>query len=353
MQCECKAKCEKKEPIRVAITGAAGQIGYAIQFRIANGEMFGCDQPVIIQMLEYNAPGPLGAAEGVKMELIDCGYPLLEDVTVSGDPMEAFKDADYVVMIGGIPRKDGMTRADLLSVNGGLFKTQGEAIDKVAKKTVKVFVVANPANTNCLICSEHAKSIPRENFMAMTALDHNRILGQISQKLGISTRYIHNTYILGNHSSSMVPVTENGYIECPCTGEHVSIRDALKKKCEMTDAQVDEYLVEFEKIVKERGAAIIKARGASSAGSAAKSAIDSVRRWHLGTKEGEIFSASILSCTTDNAYGVEPGVCFSFPVTIKDGKVSVVKFEHSEATKKGIEATKAELFNERKMAGLE
>lgn len=317
-----------KEPARVTVTGAAGQIGYSLLFRIASGDMLGKDQPVILQLLEITPA--LKALNGVVMELRDCAFPLLHDIVVTDDPMVAFKDADYALLVGAMPRKAGMERGDLLSANGGIFKPQGEAINAVAKRDIKVVVVGNPANTNALIAQQNAPDIDPKQFTALVRLDHNRAISQLAEKTGGAVKDIKNVTIWGNHSSTQYPdlsqATVNG-------------QPALD--------QVDRtwYETEYIPTVAKRGAAIIEARGASSAASAAGAAIDHIRDWALGTPEGEWTSMAIPS---DGSYGVPEGLIYGFPVRVKDGKYEIVQdLDISDFSRARMDATAKELQEER------
>jgi len=317
-----------KNPVRVAVTGAAGQIGYSLLFRIASGAMLGDDQPVILQLLEVTPA--LKALNGVVMELQDGAYPLLAGVVTSDDPMVAFKDADYALLVGAMPRKAGMERGDLLSANGGIFKPQGEALSEVASPDVKVLVVGNPANTNALIAQQNAPKLKPEQFTAMVRLDHNRALSQLSAKTGKPVSGIRRMTIWGNHSSTQYP-------------------DLSQTTVDGTPALdlVDQawYEGDFIPTVAKRGAAIIEARGASSAASAASAAIDHMRNWALGTAEGDWVSMGIPS---DGSYGVPEGLIYGFPVTVKDGVYSIVQgLPVSDFSRRMMDATAKELTEER------
>lgn len=317
-----------KQPVRVAVTGAAGQIGYSLLFRIAAGDMLGKDQPVILQLLEITPA--LKALQGVVMELRDCAFPLLADIVTSDDPKVAFKDADYVLLVGAMPRKAGMERGDLLGANGGIFKPQGEALNEVASRDVKVLVVGNPANTNALIAQQNAPDLDPKCFTAMVRLDHNRAISQLAEKTGAAVSDIKNVTIWGNHSSTQYPdlsqATVNG-----------------KPALEQVDR--DWYEKEYIPTVAKRGAAIIEARGASSAASAASAAIDHMRDWALGTPEGEWVSMGIPS---DGSYGVPEGLIYGFPVKCKDGKYEIVQgLDVSDFSRSKMDATAQELSEER------
>ena len=317
-----------KNPVRVAVTGAAGQIGYSLLFRIASGAMLGDDQPVILQLLEVTPA--LKALQGVVMELQDGAYPLLAGVVTSDDPMIAFADADYALLVGAMPRKAGMERGDLLSANGGIFKPQGEALSEVANQGVKVLVVGNPANTNALIAQQNAPKLDRGQFTAMVRLDHNRALSQLSAKTSKPVSAIRKLTIWGNHSSTQYPDLSQTTVDGT---------PALS----LVDQQW--YESEFIPTVAKRGAAIIEARGASSAASAASAAIDHMRNWALGTPEGDWVSMGIPS---DGSYGVPEGLIYGFPVTCQGGQYSIVQgLEVSDFSRSRMDATAQELTEER------
>src|SRR6188472_2351487 len=292
-------------PVRVAVTGAAGQIGYSILFRIASGSMLGPDTPVALQLLEITPA--LGALEGVRMELDDFAFPLLSEVVCTDDADTAFGDVDIAILVGSMPRKAGMERADLLSANGGIFKPQGEALSRSAKRDVKVLVVGNPANTNSLIAMSNAADLDPGRFTAMTRLDHNRAVSQIATKLDADISDVRRMTIWGNHSTTQYP----DLFHCEVGG-----RNAY-------EAVGDHDWVDqtFIPTVAKRGAAIIDARGASSAASAANAAVDHVRSWSLGTADGDWVSMAIVS---DGSYDVPEGIISSFPVTCRDGEYSIV-----------------------------
>ncbi|ADW21334.1 MULTISPECIES: malate dehydrogenase [Thermus] len=316
-----------KSPVRVAVTGAAGQIGYSLLFRIAAGEMLGKDQPVILQLLEI--PQALRALEGVIMELEDCAFPLLAGIVATDDPRVAFKDADYALLVGAAPRKAGMERRDLLEMNGKIFTEQGRALAEVAKRDVKVLVVGNPANTNALIAYKNAEGLDPKNFTAMTRLDHNRAKAQLSKKTGVPVDRIRRIAVWGNHSSTMFP----DLFHAEADG---------KPALELVD--MEWYEKEFIPTVAQRGAAIIQARGASSAASAANAAIEHIRDWALGTPEGDWVSMAIPS---DGSYGVPEGIVYSFPVTARGGKYEIVQgLEINEFARKRMEITAKELLDE-------
>jgi malate dehydrogenase len=296
-----------KKPVRVAVTGAAGQIGYALLFRIASGEMLGKDQPVILQLLEIPDEKAQKALKGVMMELEDCAFPLLAGMEAHSDPMTAFKDTDYALLVGSRPRGPGMERAELLSINGKIFIAQGQALDKVASRNVKVLVVGNPANTNAYIAMKSAPSLPRENFTAMLRLDHNRALSQVAAKSGCKVGEIEKMTVWGNHSPSMYA----DYRFATCNGKPV--KDLINDPAWNADV--------FLPTVGKRGAAIIEARGLSSAASAANAAIDHMRDWALGTN-GKWVTMGVPS---NGDYGIPKDIMFGFPVTTANGKYEVVK----------------------------
>ena len=317
-----------KDPMRIAVTGAAGQIGYALLFRIAAGDMLGKDQPIKLQLLEI--PDAMGAVEGVMMELDDAAFPLLHGVEASDDPMAAFKDADVAMLVGSRPRGPGMERKDLIQANGPIFTKQGEALNRVASRDVKVLVVGNPANTNALIAQRNAPDLPAENFTAMTRLDHNRAKAQLAKKTGHLPADVTHMTIWGNHSSTQVPDIAHARV----AGEDAT---AL-----VEGAWVEET---FIPTVQQRGAAIIQARGASSAASAASAAVDHVRDWVLGTPEGDWVSMAVPS---QGAYGVEEGLIYSVPVTCEGGRYQVVEgLEINADVRARIEASERELQEER------
>ena len=316
-------------PVRITVTGAAGQIGYGILFRIASGQMLGPDTPVILQLLEV-APA-LGALNGVKMELDDCAYSPLVDVITTDDANIAFGDTDIALLIGAMPRKDGMERADLLTANGGIFKPQGIAIAKNAKKNVKVLVVGNPANTNALIAMSNAAGIDPKQFTAMTRLDHNRAVAQLAQRLGKPVTAIKKMTIWGNHSASQYPDLYNCEVDGKNAASLVNDEAWLRET--------------FIPTVAKRGAAIIKARGLSSAASAGTAAMDHVRNWVQGTPAGDWVSMSVPS---DGSYGVPAGLISSFPCKCANGEYSIVQgLPINDFSRKMIDASVAELIDER------
>ena len=317
-----------KSPVRVAITGGAGQIGYALLFRIASGAMLGADQPVILQILEITPALP--ALEGVVMELNDCAFPTLAGVVISDDPNVAFKDVDYALLVGARPRGPGMERKDLLEANGAIFAPQGKALNDHAKRDVKVLVVGNPANTNALIAQQNAPDLDPKCFTAMMRLDHNRALSQLADKMDSHSSDVKKMTIWGNHSSTQYPDISNA------TVNGTKAKDVVDYKW---------YTDEFIPTVQQRGAAIIKARGASSAASAASAAIDHMRNWALGTNDGDWVSMAIPS---DGSYGIKEGIIFGYPVTCSNGKYEIVQgLNLDDFSKEKIKATETELREER------
>jgi malate dehydrogenase len=317
-----------KEPVRVAVTGAAGQISYALLFRIASGSMLGSDQPVILQLLEI--PPAMNALNGVVMELQDCAFPLLKAVVTSDDPEVAFKDADYALLVGARPRGPGMERKDLLEANAAIFSVQGKAMNDVASRDIKVLVVGNPANTNALIAQSNAPDLKAGNFTAMTRLDHNRAMTQLAEKLDADTTDIKRMTIWGNHSATQYPDIYHASV----SGKAIS---ELVDESWLNDT--------FIPTVQQRGAAIIDARGASSAASAANAAIDHMRTWALGTDEGDWVSMGIPS---DGSYDIEPGIIFSYPVTCSSGEYTIVQgLEVNEFSRTRMNGTETELREER------
>ena len=320
-----------KPPVRVAVTGAAGQIGYALLFRIASGEMLGKDQPVILQLLEIPDEKAQKALKGVMMELDDCAFPLLHGMAAASDPMAAFKDVDIALLVGARPRGPGMERKDLLEANGKIFAPQGQALDRVASRNVKVLVVGNPANTNCLIAMKNAPSLKPQQFTGMMRLDHNRAISQVAQRLGKPVSAIRKITVWGNHSATQYPdlfqAEADGKKVWPMINDQGWLENA------------------FIPTVQKRGAAIIDARGLSSAASAANAAIDHVRDWVAGTKEGDWVTMGVPS---DGSYDIPEGVIYGFPVTLKGGAYQVVKgIEISEFSRKRLDGTLKELHEER------
>jgi malate dehydrogenase len=317
-----------KNPVRVAITGAAGQIGYQLCFRIASGQMLGADQPVILQLLEI--PQALGALQGVAMELNDCAFPTLAGIVCTDDPNAAFKDTDYALLVGARPRGPGMERKDLLLANAAIFSVQGKALNAHASRDVRVLVVGNPANTNSLIAQANAPDLPAGNFTAMTRLDHNRAMSQLAAKTSSHVSDIKKMTIWGNHSSTQYPDIGNATV----AGKPAK-------------TLVDQAWLEgdFIPTVQQRGAAIIKARGASSAASAASAAIDHVRDWVHGTPKGDWVSMAVPS---DGSYGIEPGVIYSYPVTCSGGRYEIVQgLPIDDFSRARMDASDAELREEK------
>ncbi|MBX5460497.1 MAG: malate dehydrogenase [Steroidobacteraceae bacterium] len=317
-----------KQPVNVAITGAAGQIGYALAFRVASGQMLGPDQPVNLHLLEITPA--LAALQGVVMELNDCAFPTLNKIVATDDAKVAFRDVQVALLVGARPRGPGMERKDLLLANAQIFSAQGKALNEVADRNAKILVVGNPANTNALIARANARDLNPRNFTAMTRLDHNRALSQLAEKTGTHVSAIRRMTIWGNHSSTQYPdithATVNG---------------------KPAPTLVDQKWVEdtFIPVVQQRGAAIIKARGQSSAASAASAAIDHVRDWVLGTPEGDWTSMAVPS---DGSYGIKEGVIYSYPVVCKNGDYEIVQgLSISEFSRKRMDATDAELREER------
>lgn len=322
-----------KDAIVVSITGAAGQIGYQLMSSVAKGDVFGPDQPMILKLLDIEPM--MSVLEGVVMEMRDCSFPLLKDIITTFDPEVAFKDCDAVFLVGAMPRKQGMERKDLLAANVKIFKVQGEALDKVAKKSVKVLVVGNPANTNSFICSYYAPSIPKENFSALTRLDQNRSMYQIGAKCGVGSECVKNVIIWGNHSATQYPDVRHATVNIGGTVKPVP------------EAVNDDHWLknEFITTVQKRGAAVIAARKLSSAMSAAKASCDHMRDWWIGTKEGEWVSMAVCS---DGSYEIEKGLMYSFPVTIKGGKWSIVQgLSIDDFSREKMTITMKELIGER------
>ena len=318
------------DPVNVTVTGAAGQIGYAILFRIASGQMLGPDTELRLKLLEI--PDAVKAAEGTAMELDDCAFPLLAGIDITDDAKQAFDGTNVALLVGARPRGPGMERSDLMEANGGIFKPQGEAINENAADDVRVLVVGNPANTNCLIAMSHAPDVPRERFTAMTRLDQNRAETQLARKAGARVGDVTNLAVWGNHSPTMYPDVFNA---------KVGGNDAW----DAIDQDQDWLENDFIPTVGKRGAAIIDARGASSAASAANAAVDHVHDWFAGTADGDWVSMAVPST---GAYGVEEGLISSFPVTTKDGDWEIVEgLELSDFSKEKIEATVNELKEER------
>ena len=318
-----------KTPIKIAITGGAGQIGYALLFRIASGQAFGADQPVELQLLEI--PAGLPALKGVAMELEDCAFPLLKNIVMTDDPNIAMKDVHYATLVGSVPRKKGMERSELLKINGAIFKTQGQAINDNAASDVKVFVVGNPCNTNCLIAMNHAKDIPAERFFAMTMLDQNRGTTQLAQKAGVSVSDVTDMIIWGNHSSTQYPDFYNAKINGKSAFDVIN-----------DEKWFSEY---FIPTVQQRGAAILEARGLSSAASAANAIVDGLSALHHETPKNKAYS---MCKSSDGEYGVDKGLIFSFPCRTENGKViAMTDWKHNAFGEEKMKATLDELRGER------
>ena len=320
-----------KAPVRVAVTGAAGQIGYSLLFRIASGEMLGKDQPVILQMLEIPDEKAQKALKGVMMELDDCAFPLLAGMVPASDPMVAFKDVNVALLVGARPRGPGMERKDLLEANGKIFGPQGQALDRVADRKVKVLVVGNPANTNCLIAMKNAPSLKPTQFTGMMRLDHNRASSQLAHKVDKPISSVRKVTVWGNHSATQYPDVFNAEADGKKVWPMINDQGWLEST--------------FIPTVQKRGAAIIDARGLSSAASAANAAIDHVRDWIHGSRDGDWVTMGIPS---DGSYGIAEGVIYGYPVTCRDGSYQIVKgLEVSEFSKKRMDATLKELHEER------
>ena len=317
-----------KSPVRVAVTGAAGQISYSLIFRIAAGDMLGKDQPVILQLLEI--PPAMNALEGVVMELNDCAFPLVAGIVTTDDPNVAFKDVEYALLVGSRPRGPGMERSDLLKANGAIFTVQGKALNDNANKNVKVLVVGNPANTNCLIALKNAPDLNPKNFTAMMRLDHNRSLSQIGEKTGKHSSEVEKVVVWGNHSATQFPDISYATVAGAPVTEKVDN---------------DWYVNTFIPTVQQRGAAIIKARGASSAASAASAALDHMRDWALGSNGGWV-SMGVYS--KGNSYGIDEDIMYSFPITCENGEwKEITGLEISDFQRKMMKATEDELVGER------
>lgn len=320
-------------PIKVAITGAAGQIGYALVFRVASGAMFGPEQPVALHLIEI--PAGFEALKGVVMELDDCAFPLLKNIVATTDLDEGFQDVNWALLVGSVPRKAGMERGDLLGINGKIFIGQGQAIEKNAAKDVRILVIGNPCNTNCLIAMNNAKSIPRDRWFAMTRLDENRAKAQLARKAGADVTEVTNMTIWGNHSATQYPDSYNAKIKGRSAAEVIGEESWLKET--------------FIPAVQQRGAAIIKARGSSSAGSAANAIVDTVRALTNDTTEGDWHSVAVCS---DGSYGVEEGLICSFPVRTRGGKWEIVQdVPLNEFGRAKTDASVAELKEEKALVG--
>ncbi len=317
-----------KTPVDIAVTGAAGQISYSLLFRLAGGALLGPDQPFVLHLLEV--PQAMDTLKGVVMELNDCAYPLLQKVITTDDPKVAFKNVDYAFLVGAKPRGPGMERRDLLENNAEIFSVQGQALNEVASRNIKVLVTGNPANTNALIAMKNAPDLRPECFTAMTMLDHNRAISQLAEKCGVRCKEIRNVVVWGNHSATQYPdlhyAKVKGQDALPLVGE-------------------DWFVDEFIPTVQQRGAAIIKARGQSSAASAANAAIGQMKAWVRGTTEGDWVSMAVPS---DGSYGIEEGLMYSYPVTVTDGEISIVRgLDINEFSRERMNITEAELKEER------
>uniref|UniRef100_A0A8C6U751 Malate dehydrogenase n=1 Tax=Neogobius melanostomus TaxID=47308 RepID=A0A8C6U751_9GOBI len=325
------------EPIRVVVTGAAGQIAYSLLYSIAKGDVFGHDQPIVLILLDI--PPMLPVLDGVVMELQDCALPLLREVIPTDKVEVGFKDLDVAILVGSMPRKEGMERKDLLKANVAIFKTQGAALDKYAKKTVKVLVVGNPANTNCLIASKSAPSIPKENFSCLTRLDHNRASSQVAIRCGVSSEHVKNVIIWGNHSSTQYPDVHHAKVRKG--GAEMAAYDAVNDEAWLRG--------DFISTVQLRGAAVIKARKLSSAMSAAKAICDHMRDIWFGTKEGEFISMGVFA--GGNSYGIPEDLIYSFPVQIKNKTWKIVDgLSVNDFSRGKMDATATELVEERDTA---
>ena len=322
-------------PIRVAVTGAAGQIGYALLFRIASGAMFGSEQPVILHLIEIPDEKAMNALQGVCMELDDCAFPLLKGVVPTSNLNEGFKGVNWALLVGAVPRKHGMERKDLLGINGKIFTGQGQAIAKNAARDVRVLVVGNPCNTNALIAANNADGVPKERFFAMTMLDENRAKTQLARKAGVDVTAVTNLAIWGNHSATMYPDFFNARIHGRLVPEVIGHREWLEK--------------DFISTVQQRGAAIIKARGLSSAASAANAVIDTIRNLTTPTRPNDWFSVAVHS---DGAYGIEKGLIFSYPIRSDGKSFEIVQgVPLNDFSKSKIAATENELKEEKAMVG--
>jgi len=319
--------------VKVAVTGAAGHIGYALLFRIASGQMFGPDTDIDLGLLEIEPA--MSALKGVVMELDDCAFPLLKSIVATDDPNEAFKDADWALLVGSVPRKAGMERGDLLNINGRIFTGQGKAISENAKPTCKVFVIGNPCNTNAYIAKSFAPNIPARNFFAMTMLDQNRAYAQLAHKAGVPVTEVKNIIIWGNHSATQYPDVGQATISGKPVTDVISDTEWLQAT--------------FIETVQKRGAAIIQARGLSSAASAANAVVDGVRQLMTPTNEGEFFSMAVSS---DGSYGIEEGIMFSFPVRSNGRDLEIVQgIKHNDFAKGKIELSYKELLEEKEAVG--
>ncbi|MGR9085455.1 MAG: malate dehydrogenase [Gammaproteobacteria bacterium] len=317
-----------KTPVHIAVTGAAGQISYSLLFRLASGALLGPEQPIVLHLLEITPA--MEALRGVVMELNDCAFPLLHRIEISDEPRVAFRNVDYAFLVGARPRGPGMERKDLLEVNAEIFSVQGRALNESANRNVKVLVTGNPANTNALIALKNAPDLNPENFSSMTRLDHNRAISQLAEKCGVLTTDVKNMTIWGNHSATQYPDLHHAKVKG---------QDALSL------VEHDWFVGEFIPTVQQRGAAVIKARGLSSAASAANAAIDQMKAWIFGTDEGDWVSMGMLS---DGSYGIENDLVYSYPVTVANGEVSIVKgLNINEFSMQRMRMTESELKEER------
>lgn len=331
-----KLQSQLTQPLSLCVSGAAGNIAYAMLFQIGSGAMLGHNQPIHLRLLDL--PGMQDKLKGVEMELRDCAFPVFASITCTSSYEEAFKDLDLCILVGAKPRGPGMERKDLLKANAAIFKGQGEALNKYAKRSVKVCVVGNPANTNAMIAAMHAPDIPKENITALTRLDQNRALGLLSDRTGIAVSCIKNVIVWGNHSKTQFPDTAHSYVQI--NGDVLPLRSLVN-----ADHWLNE---EFMSTVQDRGAAIIKARGMSSAASAANAAVEHMRDWVLGTAPGEFVSMAVPS---DGSYGVPTGLIFSFPVKCKSGRYEIVQgLAMNDFAKQKMALTIAELVQEKTQA---
>ncbi|EDQ91014.1 uncharacterized protein MONBRDRAFT_15806, partial [Monosiga brevicollis MX1] len=325
------------ELVRVCVTGAAGQIAYSLLFSIGRGDIFGEDQPVSLQLLDI--PPMLGVLEGVVMELNDCSFPLVKNIVATADPAEAFLDCDAAILVGAVPRREGMERKDLLQQNAKIFKMQGQDLDRVAKKSVKVLVVGNPSNTNAMITAQYAPSIPKSQFSCLTHLDLNRAKGFVARRLGVNPEQVKNVIIWGNHSATQYPDVSHAYVANP-DGTKVKVTEAVND---------DAWLHgEFVQSVQSRGGAVIKARKLSSALSAAKAISDHMHTWWFGTPDGEFTSMGVVS---DGSYGTTEGIVYSFPVSVKNGQLNIVQgLSVDDFSREMMDRTDQELTQEKETA---
>lgn len=324
------------EPLRVCVTGAAGQIAYSLLYSVAKGDVFGPNQRISLVLLDIESM--MGVLEGIVMELVDCALPLLAEIKPTANVSEAFKDISVAILVGAMPRREGMERKDLLKANVRIFKAQGQALDQFAKKDVKVIVVGNPANTNAFICKKYAPSIPAKNFTCLTRLDHNRAMAQIAMRVGVSAQDVKNVIIWGNHSSTQFPDVRHALVTIG--GKDIPVTEAVK----------DDHWIktDFISTVQKRGAAVIAARKLSSAMSAAKAICDHLRSWWFGTPPNQWVSMGVCS---DGSYGTEPGLIYSFPVEIANGDWKIVQgLDVDDFSREKMNITQKELQEERNSA---